>query len=137
MAHEYASSGHRLKAPRDGSRGAHRGPDLPAGWSAERPCTRRRSLRGFSRRARAGFRLDLARAFSELHRILRPGGLLTVGFSGAATLRRFGAITQHGFRFHENAALIEAASAAGFVDVRVVELHGRVTEGDYVLRGSR
>jgi SAM-dependent methyltransferase len=80
---------------------------------------------------------DLSRAFSELHRVLRPGGLLTVGFSGAAKLRRFGAITQHGFRFHENASLVEAASAAGFADVRLVELHGRVTEGDYVLRGSR
>jgi len=80
---------------------------------------------------------DLARAFSELHRVLRPGGLLTMGFSGAAKLRRFGAITQHGFRFHENASLIEAACAAGFADVRVGELHGRVTEGDYVLRGSR
>ena len=38
----------------------------------------------------------------------------------------------------ETAALpAEAASGAGFGDVRLVELHGRVTEGDRVLRGSR
>jgi len=80
---------------------------------------------------------DLPRAFSELNRVLRPGGLLTVGFSGAAKLRSFGGITRHGFRFHENTELVEAAFAAGFASVRLVELHGRVTEGDCVLRGSR
>ena len=35
---------------------------------------------------------DLRRAFSELHRVLRPGGLLSVGFSGdgeAPRLRRY------------------------------------------------
>ncbi|WP_242337294.1 MULTISPECIES: class I SAM-dependent methyltransferase [Anaeromyxobacter] len=80
---------------------------------------------------------DLAQAFSELHRVLRPGGLLTVGFSSAAKLREFGGITRHGFRFHENAALVAAAEAAGFKDVRLVELHGRVTQGDLVLRACR
>jgi len=80
---------------------------------------------------------ELARAFAELHRVLRPGGLLTMGFSGAAKLRRFGGITRHGFRFHENGELVEAASSAGFTDVRLVELHRRVTTGDFVLRGSR
>lgn len=80
---------------------------------------------------------DLARAFSELHRVLGPGGLLTVGFSGASKLRGFDGITRHGFRFHENAELVQAASAAGFASVRLVELHGRVTDGDWVLRASR
>lgn len=80
---------------------------------------------------------DLARAFSELHRVLRPGGVLTVGFSSAAKLRSFGGITRHGFHFHENGELVDAASAAGFASVRLSELHGRVTEGDCVLRGSR
>jgi SAM-dependent methyltransferase len=80
---------------------------------------------------------ELGRAFSELHRVLRPGGLLTVGFSGTAKLRGFGGITRHGFRFHESRDLTDAATGAGFSNVRLVELHGRVTEGDFVLRGSR
>ena len=80
---------------------------------------------------------DLARAFAELHRVLRPGGLVTLGFSSAAKLRQFGGITRHGFRFHETGELVAAASAAGFTDVRLVELHGRVTEGDLVLRAGR
>jgi arsenite methyltransferase len=80
---------------------------------------------------------DLAAAFRELHRVLAPGGVLTVGFSGAAKLWGFGRITQHGFRFYETAELVEAASAAGFANVRLVELRGQVTKGDWVLRGSR
>jgi len=79
---------------------------------------------------------DLARAFSELHRVLEPGGLLTVGFSGAAKLRRFAGITRHGFSFHDGGELVDAATRAGFANVRLAVLHGRVTEGDYVLRGS-
>lgn len=80
---------------------------------------------------------DLARAFSELHRVVRPGGLLTIGFSTASKLRSFGAITRHGFRFHEDDEVVAAASRAGFAKVDVVELHGRVTEGDRVLRALR
>ena len=80
---------------------------------------------------------DPARAFAELRRVLAPGGLLTVGFSGTAKLRGFDAITRHGFHFHENAALAAAAAGAGFAEVRLVELHGQVTEGDFVLRASR
>ncbi len=79
---------------------------------------------------------DLARAFSELKRVLAPGGVLTLGFSGAEKLRRFGGITRHGFEFHDDRALVGAATAAGFADVRLAELHGRVTEGDRVLRAS-
>lgn len=79
---------------------------------------------------------ELARAFSELHRVLRPGGLLTVGFSGAAKLRSFGSITRHGFHFHENGAVVEAAARAGFGNVHLTDLHGPVTKGDHVLRGT-
>jgi ubiquinone/menaquinone biosynthesis C-methylase UbiE len=81
---------------------------------------------------------DLARAFTELHRVLAPGGLVTVGFTGAAKLRSHGGrITLHGFHFHANEALVAAASAAGFLRVRTTELQGRVTGGDLVLRGWR
>jgi len=79
---------------------------------------------------------DLARAFSELRRVLAPGGVLTLGFSGAAKLRGFGAITRHGFHFHEDRELLAAAAGAGFASARLVELHGRVTEGDRVLRAA-
>jgi SAM-dependent methyltransferase len=80
---------------------------------------------------------DLGRAFSELHRVLRPGGLLSVGFSGPEKLREFGDITRHGFHQYEASTLIEAAAAARFEKIGVVELHGRVTEGDHVLRASK
>jgi SAM-dependent methyltransferase len=79
---------------------------------------------------------DLPRAFTEVKRVLRPGGVLTVGFSGSAKLRGFGGITRHGFRFHENDDVAAAASAAGLSNVRLIELHGRAIEGDFVLRAS-
>lgn len=80
---------------------------------------------------------DLARAFAELRRVLRPGGVLAIGFSGAEKLRRFGSITRHGFSFHEAGAIAEAATRAGLREARVEALQGPVTEGDLVLRASR
>jgi arsenite methyltransferase len=79
---------------------------------------------------------DLPRAFSELRRVLARGGALTVGFSGAAKLRGFGAITQHGFHFHDEHDLVAAAEGAGLASVRVLPLQGNVTKGDFVLRAS-
>jgi len=80
---------------------------------------------------------DLPRAFAELHRVLAPGGRLTVGYSGAEKLRGYTGITSHGFHFHEDAALRAAAEGAGFREVTVTELDGPVTRGDRVLRGVR
>ncbi len=80
---------------------------------------------------------DLARPLAELRRVLAPGGVLTLGFSSAAKLRGFDAITRHGFHLHEDGAVAAAAAAAGFAAVRVAELHGKVTEGDRVLRATR
>lgn len=80
---------------------------------------------------------DLPRAFGELHRVLQPGGRLTVGFSGAAKLRGFGSITRHGFAFHDGEDLRSAAAGAGFAEVDLLALHGPVTEGDFVLRAFR
>jgi arsenite methyltransferase len=79
---------------------------------------------------------DLARAFAELRRVLRPGGALTLGFSTAAKLREFEVITRHGFHFHEERAIVAAAEGVGLSSVRLVQLHGRVTEGERVLRAS-
>lgn len=80
---------------------------------------------------------DLAPAFSELRRVLAPGGRLTVGFSGTAKLRSFGGITRHGFHFHADEAIVAAARHAGLLETHLGELHGPVTEGDRVLRATR
>lgn len=79
---------------------------------------------------------DLPRAFAELRRVLAPGGRLAVGFSGAAKLRSFEVITRHGFHFHEDEAILAAATGAGLRGARLVELHGRDTAGDRVLRAG-
>jgi arsenite methyltransferase len=79
---------------------------------------------------------DLAAAFAELRRVLRPGGQLALGFSSSAKLRAFDVISRHGFRFHEGAELAAQAGQAGFSAVRLVELHGGSTEGDYLLLAS-
>lgn len=76
---------------------------------------------------------DLAPAFRELHRVLRPGARLALGFSGADKLRNFGTITQHGFVFHETEAIADTARAAGFQDVQLKALSRGATAGDYLL----
>jgi arsenite methyltransferase len=76
---------------------------------------------------------DLGRALSEIARVLRPGGRLALGFSSNDKLKSFPAITQHGFIFHSAGELGDAAERSGFVNVRLVELHGADTEGSYVL----
>jgi len=79
---------------------------------------------------------DPAAVLAELKRVLRAGGQLALGFSGSAKLRSFDTITRHGFHFHENGDLLACAARAGFSGVRLVELHGRNTEGDYLLLAS-
>jgi arsenite methyltransferase len=79
---------------------------------------------------------DPAVTLAELKRVLRRGGELALGFSGSAKLRSFDTITRHGFRFHENGHLLACAAQAGFSGVRLVELHGRNTKGDYLLLAS-
>lgn len=79
------------------------------------------------------FWVDLATAFGELRRVLAPGGMLALGFTSSQKLRTFNSITQHGFLFYEVAELVTQAEIAGFASVNLIELHGRDTEGDYVL----
>ncbi len=79
------------------------------------------------------FWADLAAAFSELRRVLVPGGMLALGFTSSQKLRTFTSITQHGFLFYEVTELMTQAKNAGFAGVDLIALHGRDTEGDYVL----
>ncbi len=76
-------------------------------------------------------------ALLELRRVLRAGGRLALGYSGASKLRSFDVITRHGFHIHESSELESQASAAGLRVVRHVELHGGDTEGDFVLVAER
>lgn len=71
-------------------------------------------------------------AFREIRRVLVPGGRLVLGFSGEEKLRGFSVITQHGFHFHKTEEIAAKARSAGF-DVRLEALHGKNTEGDFLL----
>ncbi|MCC6527242.1 MAG: class I SAM-dependent methyltransferase [Polyangiaceae bacterium] len=80
---------------------------------------------------------DLAPPVAELARVLAPGGRLVLGFSDADKLRGFGAITRHGFTFHERGAIAGALERAGLAQVALRALHGGSTEGDYVAVAER
>ncbi len=56
---------------------------------------------------------DLAAGLRELHRVLRPGGRLVVGFVSPEDMRRDGLHTQ-GFSMHSPAELAKALALAGF-----------------------
>jgi SAM-dependent methyltransferase len=79
---------------------------------------------------------DLARAFSEMKRVLGSGGQLAIGFSSSQKLRSLDFITRHGFVFHESSALAAEATRAGFVGVRLAELRGGDVDGDAVRLAS-
>jgi arsenite methyltransferase len=76
---------------------------------------------------------NLVAPFYELRRVLGLKGQLALGFSSSQKLRSFAAITQHGFRYYENDVLLDQARRAGLHAVRLIELHGRDTTGDFVL----
>jgi SAM-dependent methyltransferase len=80
---------------------------------------------------------DPAAVLAELRRVLAPSGRLALGFSGGAKMRSFDAITRHGFHLHENDRLLACAARAGFADARILDLHGRRTEGDHLLLSTR
>lgn len=83
------------------------------------------------------FWTDLAAAFSELHRVLAPGGQLALGFSSIQKLQSFNTVTRHGFLYYPSEEITEQARNAGFSDVRLSELHGRDTDGDCLLNATR
>ena len=79
---------------------------------------------------------SLERAFAELHRVLRPGGRLALGFSSAQKMRSFDTITRHGFLLREADAIAAAAQAEGF-EPRLVTLTEGDTDGDCVVVAQR
>ncbi|HMA95794.1 MAG TPA: class I SAM-dependent methyltransferase [Polyangiaceae bacterium] len=83
------------------------------------------------------FWTDLAAAFSDLHRVLAPGGQLALGFSSVQKLRSFDPVTRHGFLYYPSEEIVERARNAGFTEVRLSELRGRDTEADCLLNAMR
>jgi arsenite methyltransferase len=68
----------------------------------------------------------------SLRRVLRPGGRLALGFSGAAKMQEFGPVTTHGFTLYEPDKVEALLREAGFSQVQTLPQQGRFSRGDYV-----
>jgi SAM-dependent methyltransferase len=71
---------------------------------------------------------ELRRAFGEMHRVLRPGGLVLVSFHLGTEVRRLTEFLGHGvavdFHFFEQPDVVAAMEDAGFaVDMRLERAH--------------
>lgn len=78
------------------------------------------------------FWADPVRALANLQRVLKPAGRLALGFSGAAKMRQFDRITQHGFTLYEPSTVETLLHEAGFSRVQTNALTGKISQGDYV-----
>lgn len=58
---------------------------------------------------------DLARAFAEVARVVRPGGRFVVGIGDPEEMRKY-PFTAHGFRLRPVDEVVELLRAAGFAD---------------------
>jgi arsenite methyltransferase len=64
---------------------------------------------------------------NEIHRVLRAGGRLALGFNPPQTLRKV-PYTKYGFSFHEPAQVEALLAEAGFRDIRMVRGAGLIGE---------
>ena len=80
---------------------------------------------------------DPTSAMASLKRVITPGGLLAIGFTGAEKMGRYGKVTQHGFRWYLPDEVTALAQSAGFTEVSAVTLEGRITRGDFVVLARR
>lgn len=80
---------------------------------------------------------DPARALVSLRRVMRPGAIVAIGFTGESKMRSFDRISRHGFTSYSARAVFELLDEAGFADVYVSPQQGRVSTGDYVARARR
>jgi len=74
---------------------------------------------------------------SSFRRILRPGGRLAVGFSGAEKTRAYAALTHSDFRHVQAEEVVALVSAAGFDAVRALPQRGKVSRGDFAVVAQR
>lgn len=79
---------------------------------------------------------DPSKGLKELRRVLAAGGRLALGFNGAAKMKKFGQITEHGFTLYEPAEVERLLRDAGFSSVRTIPQSGRSSTGDYVTVAS-
>ena len=75
---------------------------------------------------------DLSMALNELRRVLVVGGRVAFGYTGREKMKRFEAVTQHGFRTFMPEDLETALGATGFQDTHTFALQTENLEGDFV-----
>ena len=80
---------------------------------------------------------DPARALVSLRRVMRPGAIVAIGFTGEIKMRSFDRISRQGFTSYSARAVCKLLDEAGFADVYVSPQQGRVSTGDYVARAHR
>lgn len=79
---------------------------------------------------------DPARVFTEMHRVLKPGGLAAVAFPVRENFMRFRPAKAKGFHFHELSDLEAAFRDEGFTDSRT-ERNDQVRFGAHCILGHK